>query len=68
VTNALAEQDRLAELERVVERGLGAFREVGLALLEIRERGGDVAVVSWCQTRDVPWSIAELAMELALCR
>jgi hypothetical protein len=30
--------DRLAELEQIVQRGLATFREVGAALLEIRER------------------------------
>ena len=32
-----AEKQSLARCEKVIERGLGTFREVGMALMEIRE-------------------------------
>jgi hypothetical protein len=58
--SALAERDRLAELEQIVERGLLTFREVGAALLEIRERrlyrGTHATFEGYCRER---WLISK---------
>lgn len=55
------EQDRLVELEGVVDRGLGTFVEVGLALKEIRDnklyRTKHATFENYCQQR---WRLSRI--------